>query len=67
MSHGKGTIPMRQIERTLKDNGYTYVRFNGHYIWKGEEGNTIAIPKTCCTPLIKRVFKENNIIIKRGN
>lgn len=61
MSHGKGNIPLRKIERTLKDNGYTYIRFNGHWIWKSPTGNTIAIPKTCCAPLIRRLYKENNI------
>ncbi|SDN45128.1 hypothetical protein SAMN04490370_12526 [Eubacterium ruminantium] len=61
MSHGKGSIPMRKIDHILKENNYTFVRYNGHYIWKGKEGNTVAIPKTCCTPLIRRIFKENNI------
>ena len=61
MSHGKGAIPMRKIERILKANGYVYDRFNGHHIYKNEEGKTIAIPRTCCTYLIQRVFKENGI------
>ena len=61
MSHGKGAIPMRKIERALKENGYVYDRFNGHHIYKNKEGKTIAIPRTCCTYLIQRVFKENEI------
>ena len=63
MSHGQG-FALRDIERILKDNGYTYDRFNGHYIWKGESGNTVAIPRTCCRPLIQRVFRENGIELK---
>lgn len=66
MGHGKGAIPRRKIERTLKENGYTYVRFNGHWIYKNAEGNTISIPRTCCSPLIQRLFKENNIVYQGG-
>lgn len=64
MGHGKGAIPKRKIEKTLRENGYEYVRFNGHYIWKGSNGNTIAIPRTYCTYLVQRVFKENGIKFK---
>lgn len=55
---------MREIDRIMKDNNYQYVRFNGHHIWKGVDGNTVAIPRTCCRPLIQRVFKENGIVSK---
>lgn len=61
MSHGKGAIPKRKIEKILKDNGYTYVRSNGHDIYKNEEGVTISIPRTCCTYLLRREFKEKGI------
>lgn len=61
MGHGKGVIPMRKIERTLKANGYEFVRFNGHYIYKNNSGNTIAVPRTCCTYLVQRLYKENGI------
>lgn len=66
MSHGKG-YDMREIERIMKDNDYRFVRFNGHYIYKGINGNTVAIPRTCCRPLIQRVFRENGIEIKGTN
>ena len=61
MGHGKGAIPQRKIDKILKDNGYEFVRYNGHWIYKGTEGNTLAIPKTCCTYLVQRVFRENGI------
>lgn len=64
MSHGKG-YDMREIERIMKDNDYRFVRFNGHYIYKGINGNTVAIPRTCCRPLIQRVFRTE-FILKGG-
>lgn len=60
MSHGEG-YALKDVRRILKNNGYTYDRFNGHYIYKSSTGNTIAIPRSCCRPLIQRVFKENGI------
>ena len=61
MGYGKGAIPIRNVEKILKKNGYRYVRDNGHRIYKNEKGNIIAIPMSCCTYLIMRVFKENGI------
>ena len=61
MAHCKGTITKREIDKALKKNDYTYVRFNGHWIWKNDNGNTIAIPRSLCEPLVRRVFKENGI------
>ena len=60
-SCGKGAVPLRKIVKYLKKCGYEFVRYNGHYIYKNSLGDTVAIPKTCATPLIKRVFKEHNI------
>jgi predicted RNA binding protein YcfA (HicA-like mRNA interferase family) len=60
VGRGKGAIPFKKIDKILKANGYEYIRNNGHYIYSNGK-NTIAIPKTCCTYLIKRLFKENNI------
>ena len=61
MGHGKGAIPYRKVAKILKDNGYREVRFNGHHIYENDEGNTIAIPKTCCTYVVQREFKKNGI------
>ena len=61
MSHGKGSIPYRKVAKILKDNGYKEVRFNGHHIYENDKGNTIAIPKTCCTYVVQREFKKNGI------
>ena len=61
MGRGKGAIPYRKIDRILKESGYLYVRDNGHKIYQNNNGDIIAIPKTCCTYLIKRLFKEHNI------
>lgn len=61
MGHGKGSIPYRKVDKILRNNGYTQVRFNGHHIYENKEGNTIAIPKTCCTYVIQREFKTNKI------
>ena len=61
MSYKKGVMSLRKIDRILTDNGYTYVRNNGHQIWKGPKGNTIVIPRSCCTVLINKLFKKNNL------
>ena len=63
MSHGKGAIPERKVKKILKDNGYEYVRFNGHYIYRNKEGKTIAIPRTYCTYIIQREFKEKGVVM----
>ncbi len=61
MSHGKGSIPYRKVDKILRKNGYKMTRFNGHYIYENIDGNQISIPRTCCTYLVQRVFKENNV------
>jgi len=63
MGHGKGAFNKRAVQRVLKENGYTLVRSNGHDIYKGGDGSTISIPRTYCTFIITRLFKENNIEI----
>lgn len=60
MSRGKGAIPMREVSKILKKNGYENVRNNGHQIWSNGT-NTISIPCSCCTYIIQRLFKENKI------
>ena len=62
MGHGKGSMSYREVDKILKNNGYKIIRCNGHKIYGNDGGNTISIPKTCCTYLVKRVFKENNIV-----
>lgn len=62
MGHGKGSISYREVDRILKNNGYTIIRCNGHRIYGNDEGKHISIPKTCCTYLVQRVFKENGIV-----
>ena len=52
MGRGKGAIPMRKIKKVLADNGYKYIRNNGHMIFENEQGNTIAIPRSCCTYVV---------------
>ena len=61
MSYGKGVLPIRKIEKILKYNGYVYIRNNGHQIWKGSDGSTIVVPRSCCTYIVNKMFKENNI------
>ena len=63
MSYGKGILSLRKIDRILKANGFVYVRNNGHQIWKNEIGNTIVVPRSCCTYIITKMFKENNIVM----
>lgn len=61
---GKGPMSLRQIDKILKDNGYYVDRYNGsHCIYKNDENHTIIIPLSCHKQLIRRVFKENNIIV----
>lgn len=62
MSHGKGAVPKRKIEKILKANGFQYVRNNGHEIYRNDQGVTVAIPRTCCTPLLRREFKAKGIV-----
>lgn len=54
---------LREVQDILKANGYTCIRYNKHYIWKNTEGNIISIPHSANPMVIRRVFKENNIII----
>lgn len=61
MSHGKGAIPKRKIEKILKANGFRYVRNNGHEIYKNNQGVVVAVPRTCCESLLRREFKQKGI------
>ena len=65
MSHGKGSISIREIDHTLKANGYKLARENGHRIYKDDNNNTIIILRSRHDLLIRRVFKENNIKWRR--
>lgn len=60
MAKSKGAMSKRNIDKILRKNGYQIIRCNGHWIYSNGT-NTIAIPKSLCTPLIQRLFKENNI------
>lgn len=57
---GKGAIPLRKVDKILRSNGYEKVRGNGHLIYSNGK-NTISIPLSCCTYIVKRLFKENGI------
>ena len=60
---GKGPIPLRKIDKILKSNGYYLDRYNGdHRIYKNDQGDRIVIPPSCHKLLIRREFKEKNII-----
>lgn len=60
---GKGPMPMRKINKILKKNGYEIDRYSGdHRIYKNNDGNTIIIPLSCHKLLVRREFKQNNII-----
>lgn len=59
MCYGKGKISLRKIEIILKNNGFIYVRNNGHQIWRGPKGNMVVIPRSCCTYIIDKIIKDN--------
>lgn len=59
-SRGKGAIPLREVQRTLRENGYELDRINRHFIYK--KGNdTFILPRNCHDMLLRRMYKEHNI------
>ncbi len=56
-------MPYRKVDKILKNNGYRMTRCNGHFIYENSEGRMISIPKTCCTYIVQRVFKDNCIVM----
>lgn len=63
MCRGKGSIPLRKIQRMLKDNGYRLDRVNDHFIYKNDSKNdTFILPRSCHDLLIRRMFKEHGIV-----
>lgn len=62
-NHKRAPIPMRKVHRVLKENGYHVARNSGdHKIYKNTAGVVISIPMSCNGILIRRLFRENNII-----
>lgn len=61
-SKGKGSISLRDVQRTLRDNGYVLERQNRHFIYKKQETNdTFILPRNCHDMLIRRMYKEHGI------
>lgn len=61
-SRGKGDIPLREIQRTLGNNGYRLARIGKHFIYKNDLSNdTFILPRSCHSMLIRRMYKEHNI------
>lgn len=60
---GKGPMSLRKIDKILRKNGYHLDRYSGdHRIYKNEEGTMINIPPSCHKLLVRREFKEKNIV-----
>lgn len=59
-SRGKGSVSLREVQRTLRENGYELDRINRHFIYK--KGNdTFILPRNCHDMLLRRMYKEHNI------
>ncbi len=55
----------RQFKRVLENNGYKKIRVKGsHYIFKGNQGNTISVPKDLNRMIQFRLIKENNLNVR---
>lgn len=64
-TRGKGAISLRDVQKTLKDNGYELVRTNRHFIYKKNENNdTFILPRKCHDMLIRRMYKEHSITVR---
>ena len=61
MGHGKGQIKKQKIVQVLKQNGYRYVRSNGHDIYKNDSGVIISVPRSCNKLVMQREFKTKGI------
>lgn len=57
-------INARNVDRMLRDNGYALSRCNGHRIYTKSGCKSIAIPRSLNKMIVKRLIKENNLIIK---
>jgi predicted RNA binding protein YcfA (HicA-like mRNA interferase family) len=54
----------REFIKIIEKNGYYYSRNNGsHSIYKNDVGNHISIPKSMNICIIRRLIKENNLIV----
>jgi len=61
-SRGKGSISLRDVQKTLKANGYELNRQNRHMIYRNEKTKDVFIlPRSCHDMLIRRMYKEHNI------
>lgn len=55
----------RQFKRVLENNGYKKIRVKGsHYIFKGNQGNIISVPKDLNRMIQFRLIKENNLNVR---
>jgi len=62
---GRGSMPIRKVNKILKANGWRLVREAPHCVYKKEgEELEIVIPKSCHNDIIKRSFKKHGIIEK---
>ena len=59
-SRGKGSISLREVQRTLRENGYELDRINRHFIYKKGK-DTFILPRNCHDMLLRRMYKEHNI------
>lgn len=56
----------REFEKVLRENGFYYSRNSGsHLIYKNERGRHISIPQSMNMCVIRRLIKENNLIVPK--
>lgn len=58
-------LSLKQVKRILKDNGFSILRITGSHLIFARDGKHISIPHKSDPNkmLVRRVFKENNIIV----
>lgn len=55
----------KEVRRILKDNGYSLISQRGdHLKYKNNDGNVIVITPNPNKMVIRRLIKENNLIVK---
>ncbi len=60
----------REFDKVLRQNGFHYVRSSGsHSIYMNSTGKHISIPLSMNMCIIRRLIKENNLVVskKYGN
>lgn len=65
MPRTKRQWTLKEAERIFNQNGYVRKRHGEHWVYVNDSGNHIAIPKNPNPMIMRRLIKENNLVVDK--